>query len=106
MSAELIIRPEAEADVREAYGWYDEQVPGLGRELLAELDRELAVLLANPEVHAKVHRNMRRALLRKFTFGVFYVVESDRIVVLAILHTARSPEIWSRREQIKRRSDT
>jgi plasmid stabilization system protein ParE len=61
MSLELIIRPEAEADVREAYRWYNEQLPGLGQELLAELDREFASLLASPEVHAKVHRDLRRA---------------------------------------------
>lgn len=97
MSLELIIRPEAEADVREAYGWYNEQLPGLGQELLAELDREFALLLASPEIHARVHLNMRRALLRKFPFGVFYVVEPERIVVVAILHTARSPRIWEQR---------
>lgn len=39
MSGQLILRPEAEADALEAYRWYNEQLPGLGEEFLAEIDR-------------------------------------------------------------------
>ncbi len=97
MSLALIIRPEAEADVLDAFAWYNEQLPGLGQELLAELDRVFAEIVANPEAFARVHRELRRALVRRFPYGIFYALETNRVVVVAILHTARSPKIWRRR---------
>lgn len=101
MSVELVIRPEAEAEMREAFLWYDEWLPGLGEAFLSELDRELAGILAHPERHATIRRNIRRALLRRFPFGVFYVVERGRIIVLAVLHTSRDPRLWGQRRMTK-----
>lgn len=93
MSLELVVRPEAEADVLEAFRWYNEQLPGLGQEFLEELDRVIGSIHQNPRVHGKVHRDLRRALMRRFPYGVFYSVSPDRIVVVAILHAARDPRI-------------
>ena len=97
MSLELIVRPEAEADALEAFQWYNEQAPGLGQQFLGELDRTFQAIQSNPLLQGKVHRELRRALLRRFPYGVFYAVESQRLVVIAILHTARDPELWRER---------
>lgn len=99
MSVELIIRPEAEADALEAFTWYNEQLPGLGRDLVSELDRTFAAIVEHPEAHVRVHRNMRRALVRRFPYGVFYLVQGDRAIVLAILHMSRDPQLWRRRRE-------
>ena len=72
MSLELVIRPEAEADALEAYRWYSEQLPGLGDDFLAEIDRALESIRANPEAHRKLHREFRRVLTRRFPYAVFY----------------------------------
>jgi len=45
---------------------------------------------------SEVHGEVRRALLSQFPYGVFYRVESKRVVVLAVLHTARDPSLWPR----------
>ena len=44
-----------------------------------------------PESHPVRHRQFRRALLRRFPYGVFYAVEADEIVILAVLHLAQDP---------------
>jgi plasmid stabilization system protein ParE len=97
MSLELIIRPEAEADALEAYRWYSDQLHGLGEEFLAEIDRALETIRAHPEATRKLHREFRRVLTRRFPYAVFYAVQADRIVVFAILHTARDPRLWRKR---------
>ena len=51
MSFELIIRPEAEADVVEAFRWYNEQLSGLGQEFLEELEKAFDSIRANPEAN-------------------------------------------------------
>jgi toxin ParE1/3/4 len=97
MSLELVIRPEAEADALEAYRWYGEQLPGLGDDFLTEIDRALENIRTNPEAHRKLHREFRRVLTRRFPYAVFYAVRGDRIVVFAMLHTARDPRLWKKR---------
>ena len=97
MSRELILRPEAEADALEAYRWYNEQLHGLGEDFLAEIDRALETIRANPEGPRKLHRNFRRVLTRRFPYAVFYADQGNRVVVFAILHTARDPRLWKER---------
>ncbi len=97
MSLELIIRPQAEADVLEAFRWYNEQVPGLGQEFLAELDRALKSIVEHPEANRKLYREFRRDLTRRFPYSVFYAIHGGRIVVFAVLHAARDPRLWKKR---------
>ena len=97
MSRELLLRPEAEADALEAYRWYNEQLPGLGEDFLTEVDRAIETIRANPEASRKIHREFRRALIKRFPYAVFYAVREDRIVMFAILHTARDPRLWKKR---------
>lgn len=95
MSQRLIVRPEAEQDIASAARWYEERQPGLSLAFRSALDRTLATIIENPDSYTPVHRNIRRALLRRFPYGVFYVRQTERIVVLAVLHTSRDPTLWS-----------
>jgi plasmid stabilization system protein ParE len=56
----------------------------LGREFLAEVEALLAHVGTNPLRHQKVHGDIRRAIPRRFPYGVFYRVERNDVVVLAI----------------------
>lgn len=65
------------------------------------LGEALAVFSAiaeTPQLHPVVHRNTRRALLRRFPFGVYYQMETAAIVVVAVMHGSRNPDHWKRRE--------
>jgi plasmid stabilization system protein ParE len=94
MSLGLRLRPEAEADLREASEWYDGRRAGLGGEFLAEVERSLTLIQESPNLFAEVHKNVRRALVKRFPYGVFYLAQPDGVIVLAVLHQARSPELW------------
>jgi len=94
MNLGLRLRPEAEADLREAYRWYEERQAGLGEQFLLECDRSLALVQENPRIFPEIHHQVRRALVKRFPYGVFYIVETDEVIILAVLHQARSPELW------------
>lgn len=47
-----------------------------------------------PEACPKIHKAVRRALVKRFPYLIFYLLTPDRIVVLAILHTSRNPANW------------
>lgn len=101
MSLELIIRPEAEADIAEAFDWYEARVSGLGSQFLLVLDAVFSSILRDPNVYPRVHKKVRRALTRRFPFAVFFLAENKRVVVLSVLHVKRNPRIWKRRTSNK-----
>jgi plasmid stabilization system protein ParE len=97
MSRELVLRPEAENETTAACEWYERQRVGLGDEFLCCLEATLEHVRREPEVYPLVHERIRRALIRRFPYGVFYLVEPQRIVVLAVFHGRRDPSDWQSR---------
>lgn len=97
MTLEMIIRPEAEVEMGDAFDWYEERVPGLGSDFLLNVDAAFNAILRNPEQYPAVYKNLRRALIRRFPYQVFYLLEDKRIVVLAVFHAKRCPTHWRKR---------
>ena len=97
MSCIIIIRPEAETDLGESFLWYQEQNPGLGLEFLRCVDVIFDTIKENPKIYRKVYKNIRRALTRRFPYEIFYIVEGNKTIVLAVLHAKRDPELLKER---------
>jgi plasmid stabilization system protein ParE len=97
MTRAFIVRARAERDIQAAYDWYESQRPGLGEEYLGYVRRTLEIVRNHPESFPVLYNNVRRAVVSKFPYAVFYVAERTRTAVLAVLHTSRDPRIWPRR---------
>jgi plasmid stabilization system protein ParE len=97
MTRRLIIRPEAEAELAEAFDWYEQRVPGLGEDFLVAFDVALSSILSNPLQHPVLHRGIRRVLTRRFPYQVLFLMEGDAITVIAVFHGARDPKSWQDR---------
>jgi toxin ParE1/3/4 len=93
----LEIRKPAQTDIADAARWYEQRDKGLGTEFLRALDACFSSIQRSPQSHALVHPRVRRALLRRFPYGVFYVVEEQRVSVIACLHVRRRPGEWKTR---------
>lgn len=102
MTSRIIVRPEAEADLAAAFAWYEKQRTGLGLQFLDAVENCLAQIAEHPEACPVIHRRFRRALTNRFPYKVFYVVESEWISVVAILHAARHPQLWRARATPRR----
>lgn len=99
MSRPLVVRPEAESDVAAAVQWYEGQRPGLSLAFRSALDRAFSTIIENPDRYARIYRDVRRALVRRFPYGVFYIEQGERIVVVGVLHTSRNPTLWRSRSK-------
>lgn len=97
MTASIYLRPEAEQDIEEAAAWYEDQADGLGHEFIDEVLVTLNRLAALPSLYPAIHRNTQRALTHRFPFGLYYRVESEQIVVVAVMHGSRNPSRWKSR---------
>ena len=92
-----IFRPAAAADVEDAWQWYEARREGLGDEFLDVVQATLESITAHPESAPVVHRDVRRQLLRRFPFGLFYRIVEGQVVVVACFHAKRSPRLWRSR---------
>ena len=93
----LISQPPVDLDVEGAFEWYENERPGLGVEFLAELRATYFRLADGPLKYQELRGGIRRSLLRRFPYVVYFAIEADIVVVVAVLHASRDPAEWQRR---------
>ena len=95
----MIIRftPEADAELAEARQWYARQRDNLDAEFMQSIDEALTRIATSPNQYPIVYRTLRRAVVRRFPFAVFYDFETDEIQVIAVFHSRRDPQRWKSR---------
>lgn len=97
MKYQLLVQPQAESEIADAFFWYETQDEGLGNEFLRAVDVCLSAIQRHPMSYPLIYKQIRRALVRKFPYGIFYLIERDRIVIVACFHVRRDPKQWLRR---------
>lgn len=94
---DILVTPEAEADIAEALADLQRISAALVFRFGVELDRVYANIVDYPEMYPVVYKTFRRGLLRKFPYSVFYVSDGSLIVVVGVVHQARDESTWKRR---------
>ena len=98
MSRRARFHPEAEAELLAAAEFYEVQAPGLGLDLLEELERVVARAVEAPAVGAPYVAGTRRLLARRFPYAVVYRERpGEPVEVVAVAHLRRRPYYWRRR---------
>lgn len=97
MKRPIRLVPGARAEFDADTDWYEEKQVGLGVDFVAKVPDVLDRIAKNPQLHAKVHGDVRKAIVRKFPYIVLYVEEPEEVVVIAVFHTSRNPAIWQQR---------
>lgn len=97
MSFTVYIRRAAELDMAEAQLWYEEQQAGLAAKFHHELSMALTRLAETPFIYPVVYRNIRRVVLHRFPFLVWYRVEESAVTVLVCTHGKADPRSIKRR---------
>ena len=99
MAFRLKFSARALQEIGEAHEWYDAQNPGLGDEFVAATELQLKRLEQAPALYAEVIPGVRRALLPRFPYGLFFTVRHDLVHVLGVIHNARSPRRWPKTKE-------
>jgi toxin ParE1/3/4 len=94
----VIIRIEAEVDITDAAIWYHGKQSGLGHDFLAEVENAIDRAAENPFRYPCLRRKpeVRRVLMERFPYRVFFIRRPDSIVVFRVLHGARHDREWKR----------
>jgi plasmid stabilization system protein ParE len=93
----LIADAEVDRDVAAVFDWYEKEQAGLGHEFLVELRAAYDRIAAGPLKYKDLRSGIRRALLRRFPYVVYFALEENVVVILAVLHAHRDPAEWQRR---------
>lgn len=97
MSLRVRVTPEALADLDEAQDWYERAEVGLGLRFLEEVEKSLRSAADWPDAASAVLGSVRRALVARFPYALYYVVDGGELVVLGCIHARRHPRVWRRR---------
>lgn len=94
----LVIRQEAEIELREAVDYYEKRLAGLGGRFFDEVESCFYSIQGSPSRFPFHKRTpVQRCLARQFPYVIFFQVLDDRISILAVAHAKRRPDYWARR---------
>ena len=94
--------PEAEDEFVDAVGYYEDCDFGLGIDFSREVYATIQNIIDYPTMWPKIEDEVHRCLVHRFPYGVLYSVESDAILILAVMHLHRDPDYWKHRSGMGR----
>lgn len=97
MKLRIQIGPKAEAEIEEAARWYAQRSAPLATQFLLRVEEVISEVAEAPQRFPVLHRDIRRALLGRFPYGVFFRLKRDHVKVIAVIHQSRDPGLWRRR---------
>ena len=92
MPIPLVFRRIAQLELDESVAWYDNKRVGIGREFRIEIERHLERIANQPQQFRQIRGQVRRVVLQRFPYSIYFLPEVDRIVVLAVFHARRAPQ--------------
>jgi len=93
----LKLKAEVYNDIKIAYDWYESQRIGLGEDFLLTLEESYSKITRTPKIYQLIYKTVRRKLLRRFPYGLFFVLRGDEVIIIAVMHTRRKPSDWNER---------
>lgn len=89
----------AKEDIREVAIWYNEKQKGLGKKFTVQVRDTIYLIKQNQKAYNVRYDDVRTAVLSVFPFMLHYTIDEKNktIIISAILHTSRNPDIWKSR---------
>ena len=84
--------PEVEGDLRIGVAWYEERSPGLGEDFLQEFYAGVGVIVEAPLLYRPVQGPIRRRILKRFPYSIYFLIEESIVLVVGVFHCARDPQ--------------
>jgi len=97
MPLPLVFRRIAQLELEESVARYEEKRMGLGREFRNEIERHLRRIAKHPQQFGQFRGQVRRVVLQRFPYSIYFLPEVGRVIVLAVFHVRRAPRQLERR---------
>jgi len=97
LSPTLRFLPEAVKELEEAVLWYRKQTPFLGNQFTTAFESTIERMIQFQDAFPLYRKSVRRALIPKFPYGIFYVQGINSIQILAVFHLKQDPHKLNKR---------
>jgi len=94
MDRTLRYHPLFDGDVCEAADWYDRRSPGWGNVFLDVVRKCVAEIVRTPEFCGRSSSGCRYRRIPRFPYVILFDVTDEELLMIGVLHTARSIEKW------------
>ena len=91
---EVVLAPAAEQDIAGAFAWYRQRSEGAAEAFRSEVFNIIDQLAHMALTRAVDKDDLRKRILKRFPYTVFYEVDRTRVTVLAVAHQRRRPGYW------------
>lgn len=85
------------SELTEAIQWYEKQMPGLGKRFLQSTLKTEKQIAMFPEMHQKIYKNIRRAIVPVFPYTMLYYIKGTNIFIISIFNCRQNPSAWMSR---------
>lgn len=90
----LIISQEVELEIEISAKYFKLQYDGLEILFLDEIENAFLKIQENPERYPIIEQRIRKFIIQRFPFNIFYEINKDGILILAVAHQKRKPDYW------------
>lgn len=99
----VVLSPLAKEDVKEASKWYNKQKAGLGKKFVSRIKKTMVYIQKNPYMAQVRFDHVHVTVLNQFPFSIHYKVKEElkTILIHAVLHDRRNPDLWPDRADEK-----
>jgi len=92
-----IFHPEALQEYEESAVYYRKISRELAISFINSVEKGIEKILEYPYAWPIIEEDVRRHLIKRFPFGIYYTIESNYISILAVMHLSRKPGYWKER---------
>ena len=90
----LRVRKQAKVEILDAFARYFQNSPPAAQRFVVAVDEAIARIEEAPEQFPVIHGRLRRALLRRFPYAVYFKIYPSVISVVGVIHGHRHPDTW------------
>lgn len=92
----VIILPAALQDIQDAAYWYNSKQKDLGKKFTLKVRQKIGLIRKSPDIYMVRYDDVRAAIIDVFPFMVHFAIDRNVIVIYAVLHTSRTPDLWGK----------
>ena len=89
--------PAALEEYREAALWYVERDQNVALRFIASVENAIERIIDSPQRWRVIDQDIRRCLTHIFPYAILYTIETDFVLIVAVMHASREPGYWKPR---------
>lgn len=98
MTLSMRFLPEFFTDAERAVDWYERERSGLGIAFSKKLNEIVDQIAEMPTSFAHIDQTTRVAMIQPFPYGIYFRIENEELILMAVWHLHRKPGIWRQRK--------